>query len=258
MNNNPIGVFDSGIGGLTVLSAIRDLLPNEKLIYLGDGENCPYGSRPKEEIMGLVFAAVDHLLGMGCKMVVLACNTATAVAIEALRDKYPETPFVGMEPAIKPACLTTKSGVVGVIATRRSLEGGLYRSTVAKYGSNIEIIEDSARGFVELVEGDNEDAEDARSVVWAAISKMVKAGADEIVLGCTHFPFLLSTIRSLAPDTTIIDPAPAVARRVQSLLEQRDICSSSPEGGDTIFATFGQESYLERLKQKAKRYNSKL
>ena len=142
MNDNPIGVYDSGFGGLSIWRAIYEALPNESIVYLGDGKNCPYGSRSREEIRQLAGGAVRLLLGRGWKVIVVACNTAAAAAIEYLRAKYPEIPFVGLEPAVKPACLSTGTGVVGVLATERSLEGDLFRRTAARYADKVRILPD--------------------------------------------------------------------------------------------------------------------
>ena len=182
-DNRPIGIYDSGLGGLTVWREIRRALPGESLAYLGDGANCPYGSRPREEVQALADAAVARLVELDCKMVVVACNTATAAAIGFLREKYAGMPIVGMEPAVKPACLATRSGVVGVLATERSLDGELFRRTAARYGSGIEVLTYPGTGFVELVEGSREDTPEAEAAVRAAVEPMLARGADQIVLG---------------------------------------------------------------------------
>ena len=218
MNNAPIGIYDSGLGGLTVWREVRRLLPEESLLYLGDGKNCPYGSRPREEVRALADAAVARLVEEGCKLVVVACNTATAAAIDFLRANYAALPIVGMEPAVKPACRNTRSGVVGVLATERSLEGDLFHRTAARYGRDVTIIAEPGRGFVELVENDLEQTPEADRAVAAAMAGMLARGADQIVLGCTHYPFLIGAIRRAAAGrgVTIIDPAPAVARRLRA------------------------------------------
>ena len=172
-NNAPIGIYDSGLGGLTVWREVRRLLPHETLVYLGDGKNCPYGSRPKEEIRALADEAVGVLVAAGCKLVVVACNTATAAAIDFLRAKYAPLPIVGMEPAVKPACLATRSGVVGVLATERSLDGDLFRRTAARYGRGIEVLTVPGRGFVELVEQNREQTPEAEACVRAAVGGML-------------------------------------------------------------------------------------
>ena len=221
-NNAPIGIYDSGLGGLTVWREVRRLLPHEALVYLGDGKNCPYGSRPKEEIRALADEAVGTLVAEGCKLVVVACNTATAAAIDFLRAKYAPLPIVGMEPAVKPACLATRSGVVGVLATERSLDGDLFRRTAARYGRGIEVLSVPGRGFVELVEQDREQTSEAEACVRAAVGGMLDRGVDQIVLGCTHYPFLLPVLKRVLAgrDVTVVDPSPAVARRVAQLLDE--------------------------------------
>lgn len=252
-NNAPIGVYDSGLGGLTVWREIRRLLPEESLMYLGDGKNCPYGSRPRGEVQALADAAVADLVGQGCKMIVVACNTATAAAIDFLRAKYADLPIVGMEPAVKPACLHTRSGVVGVLATERSLDGDLFRRTAAKYGQGIEVLMVPGRGFVELVEADRETMPEAEACVRAAVEPMLARGADQIVLGCTHYPFLLPVLERVVAgrEVTIVDPSPAVARRVAQLLDE---CALHATPGHTpihTFRTFADETYRRRLETKA-------
>lgn len=253
MNNAPIGVYDSGLGGLTVWREIRRMLPNESLIYLADGKNCPYGSRPREEIQQLSDAAVKHLVDAGCKMVVVACNTATAAAIDFLREKYAHLPIVGMEPAVKPACLHTQSGVVGVLATERSLDGDLFRRTAAKYGKGIEVIMTPGRGFVELVEQNREDTPEAETCVREVMKEMLEKGADQVVLGCTHYPFLLPVIERVVAgrNVTIVDPAPAVARRVAQLLDAYDLHAAPDHRPEYRYDTFADENYRLHLVDKA-------
>ena len=252
-NNAPIGIYDSGLGGLTVWREVRRALPEESLIYLGDGKNCPYGSRSREEVARLADEAVGHLVAMGCKMVVVACNTATAAAIDALRVKYAPMPIVGMEPAVKPACLATKSRVVGVLATERSLDGDLFRRTAAKYGADIEVITAAGKGFVELVERDAEVSAEAVRCVEEAMHEMLQRGADHIVLGCTHYPFLLDTMRKVAEGyaVTFVDSSQAVARRVGQLLDQYALRAEEGHCPDYRFETFADEPYRRRLQEKA-------
>ncbi len=252
-NNAPIGVYDSGLGGLTVWREIRRALPGESLAYLGDGANCPYGSRPREEVQALADAAVARLVELGCKMVVVACNTATAAAIDFLREKYAGLPIVGMEPAVKPACLATRSGVVGVLATERSLDGELFRRTAARYGSGIEVLTYPGTGFVELVEGDREDTPEAEATVRAAVEPMLARGADQIVLGCTHYPFLTPVLERVVAGrgVAIVDPSPAVARRVGQLLDRDGLRASADNRPVFTFHTFAGEAYRLRLERKA-------
>ena len=252
-NNAPIGVYDSGLGGLTVWREIRRALPGESLLYLGDGKNCPYGSRPREEVQALADAAVGYLVGQGCKMIVVACNTATAAAIDFLRAKYAAVPIVGMEPAVKPACLHTRSGVVGVLATERSLDGELFRRTAERYGHGIEVLTVPGRGFVELVESDREATPEAEACVRAAVEPMLARGADQIVLGCTHYPFLLPVLERVVAgrDVTIVDSSPAVARRVANLLDERSLRAAADHHPVYTFHTFADEAYRQRLETKA-------
>ncbi len=253
MNDSPIGVYDSGFGGLTVWREVRRMLPRESLIYLGDGKNCPYGSRPREEIRALADAAVGALVAEGCKIVVVACNTATAAAIGFLRAKYAPVPLVGMEPAVKPACLATRSGVVGVLATERSLDGELFRRTAARYGRDVEVLTAPGRGFVELVESSREETPEAEACVRRAVEGMLEQGADQIVLGCTHYPFLLPVLKKVVEGrgVEIVDPSPAVARRVAQLLDEHDLRASAGHVPVCGFRTFADEAYRLRLEKKA-------
>lgn len=249
--NRAIGIFDSGLGGLSVWQALHDALPYESLIYLGDGARCPYGSRSREEVLKFTEEAVERLLSEGCKMIVVACNTATAVAIKYLREKYTDIPFVGLEPAVKPAALTTKSGVIGVLATKRSLEGDHFRRAEERFGSEVTILKAVGEGFVEAVEENREHTPETVELVRKAVLPLVEAGADKIVLGCTHYPFLRDEIASVAGDgVEIIDSSEAVARRVISLLEENGIAKSEGKP-EYHFLTFADEAYVERLRNKA-------
>ncbi len=250
MSSAPIGIYDSGIGGLTVWRAIRDRLPRESIIYLGDGENCPYGSKSCEQILTFADRAMRELIDKGCKLIVVACNTATAAAIEILRERYPEIEIVGMEPAIKPACKLTKSGVVGVLATERSLEGGLFQRTAARYSTGVRVIARFGRGFVELVEGGEESSPEAERVVRAVVDEMLAEGVDQIVLGCTHYPLLIPILQRIAPNVNIIDPAPAVARRVEELLHNEALLCDEGEPS-YHFLTFANEEYRQILSHRA-------
>ena len=253
MNNNPIGIYDSGFGGLSVWRELYRALPNESLVYLGDGKNCPYGSQPPEQIMQYATQSVERLLERGCKMIVVACNTATAVAIKYLRDMYPAVPFVGLEPAVKPACLTTKSGVVGVVATERSLQGEKFLTTLARYGEGVEVVKVVGQGFVEAVEADAESLPQTEMLVRQTIEPIIEAGADVIVLGCTHYPFLRAVIDRVIGDRAVrvIDSGEAVEKRVESLLDEYDMRASTDNKAQYDFITFADEAYAERLRRKA-------
>lgn len=252
MDNRPIGVFDSGLGGLTVWRELRRALTNESLIYFGDGKNCPYGPRPYQEVVGYVDQAVRFLLDKDIKLLVVACNAATTAAIDYLRDTY-SIPFVGMEPAVKPAALASKSGVIGILATEATLRGGLYRNTASKYEDRVKIITAVGEGFVELVESDAEDTPEARNVVKSVMREMLEAGADQIVLGCTHYPFLSQAINDVIAETVpngsveLVDPAPAVERRVRYLLQEQDIAASEDNKPFYEFYTAADSDYLDKV-----------
>ena len=253
MNNNPIGVYDSGFGGLSVWQELRRVLPEESLLYLGDGKNCPYGSLSVEHIRQLAEESVEVLLSRGCKLIVVACNTATAAAIEHLRAKFSDIPFVGLEPAIKPACLTTKSGIVGVVATERSLTGDKFLKTLAKYGDGVKVIKSVGYGFVEAVERNAEQDAATETLVRDVIEPIVEQGADSIVLGCTHYPFLREVIERVVGDrdVKIIDSGEAVGKRVESLLDEYDLRAEKSHQPTYEFITFADEGYCIRLQNKA-------
>ncbi len=255
MDSRPIGVYDSGMGGISLWRAIRAALPHESIIYLGDGRNCPYGDKTPREVTRYAFEAVEELLKRGCKMIVVACNTATSTAIGELREAYPEIPFVGMEPAIKPACEETQSGVVAVLATKRSLESDMFAETVAKYAKGVEVIPHVGDGFVEAVEAGVEESEESYRMVEAVVEEVVDKGVDKIVLGCTHYPFLIDQIRRAIAgrEVDIIDPSPAIVRRIESLMRDFDLAAPSDAVVEDCFVTFADEAYRASLEARAKR-----
>lgn len=252
MNNRPIGVYDSGFGGLSVWRELHRALPCESLIYLGDGKNCPYGSLPRQRITELAEAAVRDLVERGCKMVVVACNTATAAAISHLRAIF-DIPIVGLEPAVKPACAMTRSKVVGVIATERSLKGEKFLSTVERYGQGVEVIKAVGEGFVEAVENNEEDTPATEQIVRRVVEPIIERGADVIVLGCTHYPFLRDVITRVVGerDVAIIDSGAAVEKRVESLLDEYGLRASQDNVAQKEFITYADEEYGQRLRDKA-------
>jgi len=222
-----VGFFDSGVGGRCVLDAFRRLCPDEPAVYVADSENCPYGNKPPEEIVRLSKRITADLIGRGCEVVVVACNTATAAAIDELRNEWPEIPFVGMEPAVKPAALGSKSGVVGVLATRGTFNGRLYRETSSKVADAVRIIECVADEFVDLVERGVVSGVEAEDAVRRRIEPLIAAGADRIVLGCTHFPHLKHLMENVADGRAeIVDPSDAVARRIAEVLKGVRSCAS--------------------------------
>lgn len=219
-----IGIFDSGSGGLSVYRELVKLLPSERYVYFSDNAHCPYGEKTPAYIQDRARFITDFLLGKGADIIVVACNTATAAAIATLRSEYPETPFIGMEPAVKPAALGTRSGVIGVLATAGTLKGSKYLDTRGRYASGVKVVEHVGQGFVELVENGILDGPEAESTVRASVTPLLEKGADIIVLGCTHYPFLLPVIQKVAGEgVRIIDPAPAVARHTVRVLQSHTI-----------------------------------
>ena len=255
MNNNPIGVYDSGFGGLSVWRELHRALPRESLIYLGDGKNCPYGTKSEVQIRELAEKAVGDLVERGCKMVVVACNTATAAAIEYLRERFSHIPIVGLEPAVKPACAMTRSKVVGVMATERSLAGRKFLSTLERYGEGVEVLKVVGEGFVEAVEADAEQEPRTEELVRRAVEPMIERGADVIVLGCTHYPFLGDVIRRVVGDreVAVIDSGEAVEKRVESLLDKFDLRCAEDNSPKLEFLSYADEEYRSRLERKALR-----
>lgn len=253
MNDAPIGIFDSGLGGLSVWREVIKLLPHESVMYFGDGKNCPYGDKDEELIKRYATDAVDFLVGKGAKLIVVACNTATAAAIDMLRERYRNIPIVGMEPAVKPAALSTESGVIGILATAASINGRLFHDTSARFADKVKIISAVGEGFVEIVENDMENTPLAERTVRRVIAPLIEQGADRIVLGCTHYPFLKDTIRKVIgnDDIMLIDSAPAVAKRTEFLLEQFGMRASADNRPSHDFYTAGDEAYRRRIIEKS-------
>ena len=220
----PVGFFDSGVGGMCILDAFRRLCPAESTVYIADSANCPYGNRPAEEIVRLSEANVEELLSCGCKAVVVACNTATAAAIDYLRRRYADIPFVGLEPAVKPAALRSRTGVVGVLATEGTFGGRLYNETKEKFARDVVVIATVADEFVTLVERGETSGPAAEAAVRARLTPLIDAGCDMIVLGCTHFPHLRPLMEKVAAGrAAILDPSDAVARQARRVLESRGL-----------------------------------
>lgn len=250
-----IGVFDSGEGGLSVLREITRLLPDEEYVYYSDNAHCPYGDKSQEYIQSRAREITEILLGRGADIIVVACNTATAAAISMLRSEYSDVSsetvrdrvlrltsgkydhirFIGMEPAVKPAALGTKTGVIGVLATAGTLKGSKYLKTKESVDDNVKVVEHVGKGFVELVESGKLAGADAESTVEASLRPLLAEGADVVVLGCTHYPFLLDTMKKIAgPDIRFIDPAPAVAKQLLRVMSEEGLtesCSECLSGG---------------------------
>ena len=235
-----VGIFDSGVGGLSVLREIQALLPTQPLYYIGDQVHVPYGKRQPAEIRRFSFAMTRYLLDAGAGLVVVACNTASAAALKDLRQEFPDVPFVGMEPALKPATQQTHNKVVGVLATPATFQGELYNTLVEKFARDVDVLTSTLPGLVEAIEAGRLDTPQTRAILEEAIKPMLAQGADTLVLGCTHFPFALPLIREIAgPDVNVIDPAPAIARRTQALLQEHHLLSPDGNSVSPQFATSG-------------------
>lgn len=253
-----IGIFDSGIGGLSVFREILKILPEQSYIYYSDSAHCPYGEKSQEYIIDRAREITRFLLDKGAEIIVVACNTATAAAISTLREEFP-VKFIGMEPAIKPAASQTKTGVVGVLATAGTLKADKYQSTRERWGDDIQIVEQVGKGFVELVEKGLTEGREAEDTVGVCVEPLLDAGADTIVLGCTHYPFLSQTIRKVSEKLvpgrviTIIDPAPAVARHLVEVMEESGIEIKSPQGYTLEMYTSGDEDLMKEVTAKVLR-----
>ncbi len=245
---SPIGVFDSGVGGLSVLRAIRSLMPNEDTLYFGDQAHIPYGPRPMEQIRQFSETITNFLLEHDAKIVIVACNTASAAALKYLREKFPRVQFVGMEPAVKPAAEQTRTGKVGVLATPATFQGELYASVVGRFANGVELFQDTCDGLVQEVEQGNLNSDETRRILHNALAPMLEQNIDTVVLGCTHYPFVIPLIQEIVGENVrVIDPAPAVARQVERLLEASGKRGQPSARGNVTLFTSGNPNALESL-----------
>ncbi len=255
----PIGVFDSGIGGLSVLRAIRQLMPEEGVLYLGDQAHVPYGQRSMRQVQNFSEAITRFLLEQGAKLIVVACNTASAAALYDLRAKFPKVPFVGMEPAVKPAVERTQSGLVGVLATPSTFQGALYASVLERFASGVEVVQSTCPGLVAQVERGDLQGEATRAILEDVLRPMLKQGVDTIVLGCTHYPFVIPLIEEIVGESVrVIDPAPAVAKQTRRLLEQHQLKQVRDQPGILRLFTSAQAESFEQLSRKVLGENGKV
>lgn len=239
--DGPIGVFDSGVGGLSVLRVAQAKFPHEDFIYFGDQGHIPYGPRLLAEVREFSEAIVRYLLDEEAKLIVVACNTASAAALSHLRQTFPHVPFVGMEPAVKPAAETTETGVVGVIATKATFQGELYASVVERFAQDVQVLQSTCPGLVEEIEAGRLEGIRAREILEAALVPMVAQGIDAVVLGCTHYPFVEGLIRGIVGQgVRIIEPSEAIARQVGRLLDEYDLLNVSGRSGQTRYITSGE------------------
>lgn len=248
-NDQPIGVFDSGVGGLTILRAIREALPCEALIYVADAAYVPYGEKSTDQIRDRALAITGFLLDQGAKAIVVACNTATAAAIDTLRDRW-TIPFIGVEPAVKPAVAATRSRVVGVLATPATLASERYRNLVERFAGDARIVPQPCSGLAEHIERGGVDGEHTERMLRGFVEPLLAAGADAIVLGCTHYPFVAHIVqRIVGPDVPVIENGTAVARELARQLTSHDSTSTSNAGTETFWTTGPMPQMQELLAQ---------
>jgi glutamate racemase len=238
--NSLVGVFDSGVGGLSVLKAIQTELPDTGIIYLADQGHVPYGSRPMEQVREFSEGITRFLIAKGAKIIVVACNTASAAALKELRQTFPTIPFVGMEPAVKPAAEQTRSGIVGVLATPATFQGELYASVIERFANGVIVLQHTCPGLVRQIESGELTSQTTRTILEDALFPMLDRGIDTVVLGCTHYPFVIPLIEQICGDQVrVIDPAPAVARQTRRVLESNDLTSPVMNGSGVKFYTSG-------------------
>jgi glutamate racemase len=237
MDNRPIGIFDSGVGGTSVWREIEKLLPNEDAIYLADSKNAPYGERSKEEILQLSIKNIEWLMAKDCKLIVVACNTATTNAISYVRKHY-KVPFIGTEPAIKPAALRSKTKTVGVLATKGTLSSELFFTTSQNHAGDINRIVQVGTGLVPLIEAGKVNSSETRELLQTYLEPMLAAGMDYLVLGCTHYPYLIPVLREMIPaHVEILDSGAAIARQTLAILKADNLLANLDKKGTHLFYT---------------------
>ncbi|MBD0824560.1 glutamate racemase [Aestuariibaculum marinum] len=247
MSKQPIGIFDSGVGGTSIWKEIHALLPHENTIYLADSANAPYGLKGKDKIIELSIKNTEYLIDQGCKLIVVACNTATTNAISILRATY-HVPFIGIEPAIKPAALQTKTNSVGILATKGTLSSELFSKTSGLFASNIKVIEQVGEGIVELIERGKVYSEEMRQLLTSYLKPMIEAKIDYLVLGCTHYPYLMPLLIELLPKhVKIIDSGAAVARQTKAILEKHELLNMQTDKAENTFFTNGNPEVMASL-----------
>ena len=245
MSSKPIGIFDSGVGGLSVWKEIRELLPAESTLYLSDSKHAPYGPKGQKAILDLSIKNTEYLIENGCKLVVVACNTATTNAIDYLRTNY-TVPFIGIEPAIKPAALQSKTKAIGILATKGTLSSHLFHKTSLLYSNDLVVVEQVGNGIVELIEKGGLHSKEMRNLLSTYLAPMIKAKIDFLVLGCTHYHFLTPILKELLPNNvSIIDSGEAVARQTKSILELNKLFNNGAIDGESQFYTNGEHTIIK-------------
>lgn len=244
----PIGIFDSGIGGLSVTNAVLRLLPQESIIYFGDSVRAPYGKRRRSEIVEFCFQITQYLLDRGCKAIVVACNTASAAALDQLRAHWPQVPFIGIEPAIKPAAKMSQSGVLGVMATEATFLTERYLKLEKKYAPNLQVIQDPCQDLVKEIEKVEWESEELKKVLQAILLPLLEQKADTFVLGCTHYPLILPQIKDiLGTEQNVINPAPAVARQLMKVLKEASLLNDGTQKVTHIFVSSGDTDLIDKV-----------
>ena len=247
MSKKAIGIFDSGIGGTSIFKEINALLPHEHTIYLADSKNAPYGNKSKDEIIALSIKNTELLLEKNCKLIVVACNTATTNAIKILRNTY-DVPFIGIEPAIKPAALNTKTKAIGILATKGTLSSELFHNTTDLYANGIKVIEQVGEGIVALIEAGKTNSKEMKALLEVYLKPMLKADIDYLVLGCTHYPYLIPMLLNLLPKhVKIIDSGLAVAKQTHSVLEKHNILNTESNVTQNSFYSNGNVTVLKSI-----------
>jgi glutamate racemase len=247
MSKQPIGIFDSGVGGTSIWKELNLLLPHENTIYLADSKNAPYGEKSKEEIIKLSKKNIDLLLSKNCKLIVVACNTATTNAIKILRETY-SIPIIGIEPAIKPAALQTQTKTIGILATKGTLSSELFHKTTDLFTNGVNIIEQVGEGIVSLIESGKVNSEEMKALLEIYLKPMLNANIDYLVLGCTHYPYLIPQLLKILPaNIKIIDSGEAVARQTQAVLKQHHLLNISLNKPKLEFYSNGELHVLKSL-----------
>jgi glutamate racemase len=248
MSNAPIGVFDSGVGGLSVLRQLRILLPAEDVLFFADQDHVPYGPRPLDEVRRFSIGITRFLIDQGAKLIVVACNTASAATLRELRATFPAIPFVGMEPAVKPAAEQTRTRTVGVLATPATFQGELFASVVERFAQGVRVIPQTLPGLVERIEAGDLDGPETQRILRDAVRPLVAQGADTLVLACTHYPLVIPAIAEAAgPGVQVIDPSPAIARQAARLLDERGLRTTRDTRGEVAFLTSGDPARLREM-----------
>ena len=243
-----IGVFDSGVGGLSILKSLYQLIPNQPILFVADQAHVPYGPRPMDDVRNFSVAITEFLLAQGAEIIVVACNTASAAALTYLREEFPHIPFVGMEPAVKPAAEQTQSGMVGVLATPATFQGALYASVVERFASHVTIMQNTCSGLVEEIEVGDLNGPKIRTILETALHPMLDAGIDTVVLGCTHYPFAIPLIQEIAGENVrVINPAEAVARQTKRILEKYGVAATSPAPATPLCYSSADPQALQSL-----------